>query len=37
VVSGTEVVVDPIDIIMGEESCHTLAACPPAGGGAADC
>jgi hypothetical protein len=36
VVSGTEVVVDPIDIIMGEESCHTLAACPPAGGGAAD-
>jgi hypothetical protein len=36
VVSGTEVVVNPIDIIMGEESCHRLAACPSAGG-AADC
>jgi len=34
VVSGTEVVVNPIDIIMGEESCHTLAACPLAGGAA---
>lgn len=37
VVSGTEVVADPIDISMGEESCHTLDACPSAGGGAADC
>ena len=37
VVSGTKVVVDPIDITMGEESCHTLAACPSVGGGGADC
>lgn len=37
VVSGTDVLADPIDVTTGAGACHALLACPSADGGAADC
>ena len=36
-VSGTDVLVDPIDVTTGAGACHALLACASADGGAADC